>query len=263
MIEVKQLAGIKDVYGDDIVLAQTEPLQALEALCKNFGNFIVSGCEVTPNVGTPANFDIAPGLVAVQHADGFKLARFSGVTNTSALGKLYIDKVTTNTNYASGSNTGFVEYRALFTTAAVPGGAPFVEIVNPLTTPVNNIFKAIKSNTVTPFTSSGITFMSPVGVYTWANIGSPYYNVGYAVDGNIVRLCGACQITLLDGDPNPIITLPPEARPASKVYLTIIGSGAINGTVHAFIDTSGVMTMWGGPLAAQQVYLDGISFRKY
>ncbi|MFN4249046.1 MAG: hypothetical protein ACK4EY_15060 [Flavipsychrobacter sp.] len=129
-------AGVKHWYGNHLVDLQTEPLDAIEALLSNYGAFIVSGCEVTPNAGTPANFDIAPGIVAIDHADGFKVARFAGVTNSSTLGYLSIDKTPIAGTYDSGSDDIAEDYTAEFTAGAAPNSS---NLYLPITDPLSSI----------------------------------------------------------------------------------------------------------------------------
>lgn len=97
MQELFSDSGVRHCFGDDFVIAQAEALEPLQQLLSNFGAVIVSGCAVTPAGG--GAYDIAAGIVAIRHADGFKVARFAGVSAVNLPGIITITKTTQTGNY--------------------------------------------------------------------------------------------------------------------------------------------------------------------
>lgn len=120
MKEHIQVLGRKRWHGDHFIDLQKESLDAMQEYLKTFGAFIISGCVTTVNAGTPTNFDISAGLVAINHADGFKIARFAGVTNTPTLGYLTIAKTSIAGNYATGTATIIENYTAVHNASTLP-----------------------------------------------------------------------------------------------------------------------------------------------
>ena len=80
-----QSTGVRDWYGEDYLSLQEEPLKVLDGFFGGFGNYIISGCNITPNGN---KFDISPGLVALegvgQDGNPIKIvAPFEGITAVS------------------------------------------------------------------------------------------------------------------------------------------------------------------------------------
>ena len=128
--------GGKRVYASDVRDAQLEVLQPLQALLKPLGSFIISGCEVTANIATPSNFDVSSGFVAINHADGFKIARFDGVTNVANPGYLSISKTTLTGPYgtppSTSTNTVAYEYKAVHSLGTIPSpSALYLQLLDP------------------------------------------------------------------------------------------------------------------------------------
>lgn len=115
MKEHIQNAGRKHWYGDHWVELQKETLDILQGFFSSFGACILQGCVVTNNAGTPANYDISAGLVGILHADGYKIARFAGVTNVPVTGYLTITATDIAGVYNSGAGTIAKLYTATHT----------------------------------------------------------------------------------------------------------------------------------------------------
>lgn len=89
----------KHMYATDFEQLQADSLGALQDLHGTLGVHIVSGCEVTAN---GSNWDIAAGIVCIKHSsDGWKLARFAGVTDKAFPGYLSITKASVNGLYGA------------------------------------------------------------------------------------------------------------------------------------------------------------------
>jgi hypothetical protein len=74
MKKLVQNTGVRKWYGDEWITIQDEANAVIEGFLGHYGTpFILSGCGVD---GTT----IAPGIVGLIHADGFKLCRFAGTT---------------------------------------------------------------------------------------------------------------------------------------------------------------------------------------
>lgn len=134
MREIEVKTGGRRTYATDIQDAQLEVLYPLQEFLSNLGAILISGCAITPNVGTPANWDIAAGFVAIRHADGFKVARFAADTNLVLPGYMTIDKTTQQGDYGA---VGFevtkdksYTYDAIFT-AGAPVANDDTELVIP------------------------------------------------------------------------------------------------------------------------------------
>lgn len=122
MNEIKQVAGVKKSYGDDILDAQKEVLEPLQNYFGRFGACIVQGCEVTINTpGTPNTYDIASGIVALLFGSEPKLVRFDGVTNVQLPQYLEVTETIVNGAYV---NVASAEVARLYEAVAVNGSAP-------------------------------------------------------------------------------------------------------------------------------------------
>lgn len=101
MIEQVQEAGTRKWHGDKLLLLQGEPLAAIQQFFESLGSHVISGCEVTPNV---SNWDIATGLIAIEHADGFKVVRTPAVVDVALPGYFTCNKTTVTGPYKTGGN---------------------------------------------------------------------------------------------------------------------------------------------------------------
>ena len=149
--------GGKEFYGSDILEHQTEALIPLQELVGSLGACVVSGCAITPNVGTPANYDIAAGIVAIRHADGFKIARLSAVTNVALPGHLTVSKTEHTGNY---TDVGILPiaytYQAQFNAGAAPSGADtYLNIPAPPYKP-KNVSDAMSNNSLTDWVNIAV-----------------------------------------------------------------------------------------------------------
>lgn len=89
--------GGRHCYGSEFVEAQAEVLQPLQGFFEQFGAIVISGCEITDGGG--GTWDIAAGIVGIEHADGYKLARWAGDTGLTLPGYMTISKTTQTGNY--------------------------------------------------------------------------------------------------------------------------------------------------------------------
>lgn len=72
MKELVQQTGVRKWFGDEWVIIQDEMLAVIEGHFGGYAKqFIVTGCVVT-------GANVSAGIVGLNHADGFKLCRFSG-----------------------------------------------------------------------------------------------------------------------------------------------------------------------------------------
>ncbi|MFN4249256.1 MAG: hypothetical protein ACK4EY_16130 [Flavipsychrobacter sp.] len=141
-------AGGKHWYGNHFVELQKETLDALQGFFKNFGACIISGCEITPNAGTPTNRDIAAGIVGINHADGYKIVRFAGATNVAASGYMgYMSVLKTNVSgvYNSGAGTIAYDYTAVFTTGSAPSSSSLYLPISEFASDRQDFNKALSS----------------------------------------------------------------------------------------------------------------------
>lgn len=145
MKEHIQLTGTKSWYGDQLLELQHENLEVLHRFFKEVGPCIINGCEVTVAStgmgGVPLTWNIAAGIVAIDHADGFKVCRFpgaSGVDFASGI-YLYVTKTAVTGRYKGGitANVAFT-YAAAHATGAVP--TPGSPLYLPLNSTANQVF---------------------------------------------------------------------------------------------------------------------------
>lgn len=110
-----------------------------------------------------------------------------------------------------------------------------------------------------PFLSTGIVYGS-VGGYTAANLGSPYFNVGYKVTGNEVVLSGVVAVSIPAPGTFTLFTLPAVARPLSTAVLN--PKYTITGVTGVFtVAATGVISYSVSGATSGNIYLDGLSFR--
>lgn len=172
MKELVVKTGGKHSKATDILEAQTETLEPLQAFFGNFGSCVISGLDISANGG---NWDIAEGIVSIEHADGHKLARFAGATNVALPGYLSITKSTQQGDYGE---IGFEvakdisdTYTATFT-AGAPGVTDATVLVIPAPTSgsINTFFDKIgtAANT-TPITKNLSVFNTGTSLKFWVN----------------------------------------------------------------------------------------------
>lgn len=112
MKEYVQKPGIRPWHGDELVALQGEPFEAIHRFFKPFGPFILDGVEASG----PGPYVYSPGTVGMEYAnEGYKIARFPGVTNTSDNGLIYLQKTVTQKLYDDGNNNDAVyDYTAVY-----------------------------------------------------------------------------------------------------------------------------------------------------
>lgn len=128
MIEHVQVAGVRRWHGDEFVNLQKENLDVLQAFFKPYGACIIDGCTVTTS---GSNYVVSAGLVAINHADGFKVARFAGASFPTASTQAYItiSKSQQNKLYNDGNNKLARNiYTATLSTTAPGGGVDYILI---------------------------------------------------------------------------------------------------------------------------------------
>ncbi len=103
MIKQVQQPGVRNWYGDDFTGIQNEVFKVLEGFFGDYGNYIVSGCQVIVNNGV---YSINPGVVILSDpTDGPQLAYYPGKGNVGQW-PVYVglSKTTTNDTYEDGNN---------------------------------------------------------------------------------------------------------------------------------------------------------------
>jgi hypothetical protein len=117
------VAGGRRWDGQEMTDFWNENADAAAAIVQNAGNCILSGCDIT---GT-GPYTIAPGIVAISHADGFKMARYAGGTFSAYPVYLTLAKnITTKVYDDSLSHNAQAEYVATLVTSAP--GTPYITI---------------------------------------------------------------------------------------------------------------------------------------
>lgn len=131
MKEQRQIAGIKYWSGDDIVDAQLEVLDPLQKYFSGFGACIIEGCKVTLNTaGTPNTYDISAGIIAVNHADGFKIVKTEAVVNTELPGYFKVELSDVNGAYVN-TPSGIIrkDYTSSFNLGAPPANTDLYLVI--------------------------------------------------------------------------------------------------------------------------------------
>ena len=112
-----------------------------------------------------------------------------------------------------------------------------------------------------PFISTGVVF-STTGT-PWTNVGAPYYNFAYKIEGNVVQLCGVVTCpTPLAGTPT-ILKLPASCWPTSLVSTiqnVSLSSVAVPKQVQVNLTGEITVDVGSGGVPAI-VYFDGLSYR--
>jgi len=151
MREYIQDPGIKRWYGDDLVKLQSEVLEPLQGFFSQYGNCVISGCEVIDTGivgGGGPTFQLNPGYVGIMHADGYKIAYcpgYTGVLNNATPWYLTIAKNTISAQYendpmgAPGPYTGDGAYEYVCdidtTSGATPPSHPYLTVLHAGITP--------------------------------------------------------------------------------------------------------------------------------
>lgn len=235
MNELKLLTGGKHTYGDDIINAQLETLEPLQGYFKQFGAVLIDGCAITANVGTPANFDIAAGIVAIDHADGFKIARFAGETNVVLPGYFTIDKEEVQGNYGQSGSVVVKDiahvYTAVFNTGApVAGNDTELVIPKPVDGSIQTFIRAAGAKSIITTTPINTTVFTPgQAMNFWINEITRTLHMKATI---IVRDYANLSETAW---PLSQTNLPAHMRPASKqMFLAIVDSS----TSYPFVDSN-------------------------
>lgn len=267
MKEIVTSQTAKHIYADDVELSQKEPLEAIQSYFKQFGTCIIQGCELTPN---GSNFDIGAGLVAVEHADGFKVARFAAVTNKALPGHITITKSTKNGNHGLTPSYTSAVVENIYT-ATWNDGAPGIVsgetliINNPNTSYQNDFISRLAIAATTTSTIRQLTvFDTSDSLKFWANrIARTLHVQG---DITINNFSGG---TVLGDNNYPLFQtpLPESLRPATTQHFlaTVISSSSFAfkdknqsdyiRTVTGIIETNGnVFLRWIRPQSSITTY---------
>lgn len=213
---INELGG-RPWYGSELADLEAQPLEAIQTFFKRYGTCVLQGCAITANGG---NWDIAAGLVAINHADGFKVAKFAGATNIALPGYLSIDKDVEQALYESTSNEDAVyDYTAVFT-AGAPSAGDDTELIIPSpsggTKPLSfdDMIARYSIEEVAHTTSTG-SVISASDMYAYHNRATAQlYIKGTATITNWGSLTGSDSIIAFFGTN----FIPVRARPASKKY---------------------------------------------
>ncbi len=122
MKRIVQDTGIRKYYGDDFLTIQDEAMTIWEGMFGQFGDFIISGLNITDN--GDGTYNISSGLVML---DG-KVRRFYGATNVNLPIYLIAAEQTTSREYLYGGvKPAIVEYLATYQTTQ-PVGVNYMTI---------------------------------------------------------------------------------------------------------------------------------------
>jgi hypothetical protein len=172
-----------------------------------------------------------------------------------------------NTAYPYGAGldgSTYVNFKMLNDTLMLMQKMMDVAGVVPSSTPDNvtngyQLYEALQALINPSFSATGIVYGS-TGGYTAANLGAPYYNVGFKIDGNMVELCGAVAVSIPAPGTFTLFTLPAAARPASQVVVD--PKYSISNVSSLFtISTAGVLSYSASGSTSGNIYLDGLRFR--
>ncbi|HUW07855.1 MAG TPA: LamG domain-containing protein [Williamwhitmania sp.] len=121
MKEQVQQTGVRKWFGDDLVSLQVETLDAFQSFLQDLGPVIIQGLSIDGS-------NLGSGVVAISHADGYKVARFAGLADVAQWPVyVFIEKIVETREYGDTqvkpvSNT----YRATF--AYEQPAVPFLTI---------------------------------------------------------------------------------------------------------------------------------------
>lgn len=217
MKEATQGAGVKHWHGDYFLELQSEALEPLQEAFEQFGSFVISGCEVTANGG---NWDIAAGIAAIRHADGFKIVRVGAVTDKSLPAYYVCGKETLNGNYGTGSAARGYHYFADSTTftegAASVDDTKLIFDVPDSAGSLNDIFSAIGKKSLVSTTRTTTEFTTGQTISFKLNRVSRLLHISATLTiDNYTSYAGAYRVGLYTS------ALPEFMRPnATKQYFT-------------------------------------------
>jgi hypothetical protein len=208
MKEVNFTTGGRRWHGTDFVLLQKENLDILQGFFSTYGICVVQGCTVSSTVNT---WSISAGLICINTNDGYKIARFPGVSNLSSLAGYIAIVKTTNTKLYDNGTTALANYSydaAYY--ASLPGGLPsggFMDVSNMVYFP-----NALLSKQVTAWNSLSL---SGTGYAT----GTLYYRKNFF--SNTLQIRGSISPTTSVASTPPlyyfIAQLPTAFIPANTV----------------------------------------------
>ena len=250
MKEKKCLTGYtgRRWHGDEFVQIEMENLDVLQGMFGTSGACVVSGCGLSYNSGT-GYWTVAAGIVAMNHADGFKCARLSSFSFANAAPQVYLSilKTTNNKQYNDSSSHAFEDDYTATSGTSVPSGTENVDyLVVYRPAGIRTMRQAMGSNTdwvtLTPSTTS---LFSANFKYRKNVLNNTLEIIGTATIDNTGFSNPGAQIT--------IATLPSGFRPVSQevnfaicnqVWLTSYSGTSLAGHMTGRIDTGGVFSVF-------------------
>ena len=199
-------------HGDEFVEIQMENLDVIQGMFGTIGACVVSGCGLSYNSGT-GYWTVAAGIVAINHADGFKCIRLNSFSFLNSAPQIYLSVLkTTNTKAYNNGSTAIKEYDYSATSGtSVPSGTENVDyLVVYRPAGIRNMRQALSGNTAwTNVTVSGIG----------AGSISANFNYRKNVFNNTLEIIGSASVNNTSmpsyGVYDTIANLPTGFRPAS------------------------------------------------
>jgi hypothetical protein len=118
------VTGGRRWHGTEFIQIQQEALDVLQTFYNLGGSCVVSGCVVTAGVGS--TYNISDGIVAIAHADGVKLARFTNLVNQTFPLYVTVSKTTVNKVYDDLNNKLAYNEYGVATTGVLPVSTPYL-----------------------------------------------------------------------------------------------------------------------------------------
>lgn len=244
MREEKYIDGLdgRKEYTTYLISVQKSSLDPLQGLFEQLGACIIKGCAITVHTAAPM-YDIAAGIVAVNHADGYKLAWFAGVSNVnlSAGGYISITKTPVSGLYVAGTDEVADDYTASFTAGAapVPGNPLYLTIPNP----ASNLYPKKFADGIGAGAKSAVTSLVittfPGSLDFWVNAAARTLNMR----GSLQVTSSFWNVASGNGGAWPVIStqLPAFMRPATRQYFTCRLNYSTAALSSWFKDVSGAM----------------------
>jgi hypothetical protein len=149
MKEKRLVSGGRMWHGDEFVEIQMENLDVIQGMFGTIGACVVSGCGLSYN-NISGYWTVAAGIVAINHADGFKCVRLNSFSFLNSAPQIYLSVLkTTNTKAYNNGSTAIKEYDYSATSGtSVPSGTENIDyLVVYRPAGIRNMRQALSGNT--------------------------------------------------------------------------------------------------------------------
>ena len=238
-------------HGDEFVQIQMENLDVIQGLFSQIGGCLISGCAAT----ITGIITIADGIVAIKHADGWKVVRVTSFSFAiGATRYLVVNKTTNNKQYNDLSSHAFEYDYAASVSSTLPSGTENVDYLKVTSTGISRTFRDALGNRTVP-----VSFSNTISLGGGISVNSTFTYYKNTLN-NTLLLIGNSTIVHADylgasneGIPALITNFSSLYRPVSQKanFTAYLDSGIPNASltdgvnmVKCTIETGGNFYIW-------------------